>query len=210
MKRHQFKGWAIVLCCSILTISCAGTRLSQTWVDEARRGEPVADVLVIVIADNQKNREAFEKKFVRQLQAAGVEAVASGEAIPMPRDLKLEKDVIRQAVEKFGNDAVIISHLAGLEKEEVFTRTGPVYGGYYNYYGYVFDRVRDRGFSGEVATVRLETNLYDVNTERLLWSGQSISENVTSLDTVVDEVIALVIKDLQKQKLLPERPPGNR
>lgn len=205
MKRLLFKGWAWGVFCGILTVSCAGTRLSQTWVDEARRGEPVADVLVIVIADKARNREAFEKKFVRQLQAAGVEAVASGEAIPMPRDLKLEKDVIRQAVEKYGSDAVIISHLAGLEKEEVFTRTGPVYGGYYNYYGYVFDRVHDPGFSGEVATVRLETNLYDVKTEQLLWSGQTTSENVTSVDTVIDEVIALVIKDLQKQKLLPER-----
>ncbi|MFZ1201566.1 MAG: hypothetical protein WAO07_15470 [Desulfobacterales bacterium] len=203
MKRHLFKWWVWGILFGILTISCAGTRLSHTWVDEARRGKPVADVLVIIIADKAQNRETFETKFVRQLQATGIEAVASGDAIPMPRDLKLEKDVIRQAVEKYGNDAVIISHLAGLEKEEVFTRTGPVYGGYYNYYGYVFDRVHDPGVSGEVATVRLETNLYDVKTERLLWSGQSTSENVTSVNTVIDEVIALVIKDLQKQKLLP-------
>ena len=165
----QWFGWAVF--CSVLAVSCAGTRMSQTWVDEARRGKPVRDVLVIVIADKAKNREAFEHKFVQQLKAAGVEAVSSADVIPMPRDLKLEKNVILQAVDKYGNDAVIISHLTGLDKKEVFTRTGPIYGGYYNYYGYTFDTVHDPGFYSEIATVRLETNLYDVKTEKLLWSG---------------------------------------
>ena len=194
-------GWAVF--CSVLAVSCAGTRMSQTWVDEARRGKPVSDVLVIVIADKTKNREAFEHKFVQQLKAAGVEAVSSADVIPMPRDLKLEKNVILQAVDKYGNDAVIISHLTGLDKKEVFTRTGPIYGGYYNYYGYTFEAVQDPGFYSEIATVRLETNLYDVKTEQLLWSGQSQSEDVQSINKLIDEVIALVIKDLQKNKLLP-------
>lgn len=184
-------------------VSCAGTRMSQTWVDEARRGQPVSDVLVIVVADKAENREAFEHKFVQQLKNAGVEAVSSADVIPMPRDLKLEKDVILQAVVKYGNDAVIISHLTGLDKKEVFTRTGPIFGGYYNHYGYTFDTVHDPGFYSEIATVRLETNLYDVKTETLLWSGQSHSEDVQSINKLIDEVIALVIKDLQKNKLLP-------
>ena len=110
-----------------------------------------------------------------------------------------------QAVDKYGNDAVIISHLAGLDKKEVFTRTGPIYGGYYSYYGYAFEAVQDPGFYSEVATVRLETNLYDVKTEQLLWSGQSQSEDVQSINKLIDEVIALVIKDLQKNKLLPQQ-----
>ena len=117
MRRSLIHWFVCAVFCSVLTVSCAGTRMSQTWVDEARRGKPVSDVLVIVIADKAKNREAFEHKFVQQLKAAGVEAVSSADAISMPRDLKLEKDVILQAVDKYGNDAVIISHLAGLDKK---------------------------------------------------------------------------------------------
>ncbi len=205
MRRSLIQWFVCAVFSSILTVSCAGTRMSQTWVDETRRGKPVSDVLVIVVADKAKNREAFEHKFVQQLKAAGVEAVSSADVIPMPRDLKLEKDVILQAVAKYGNDAVIISHLTGLDKKEVFTRTGPIYGGYYNYYGYTFDTVHDRGFYSEIATVRLETNLYDVKTEKLLWSGQSQTEDVQSINKLIDEVIALVIKDLQKNKLLPTK-----
>jgi hypothetical protein len=205
MQRSIFQWIICAVSSSIFMVSCAGTRMSQTWVDEARRGQPVSNVLVIVVADKAENREAFERKFVQQLKNAGVEAVSSADVIPMPRDLKLEKDVILQAVAKYGNDAVIISHLAGLDKKEVFTRTGPIYGGYYNYYGYAYNTIHDRGFYSEIATVRLETNLYDVKTEKLLWSGQSQSEDVQSINKLIDEVIALVIKDLQKNKLLPTK-----
>jgi hypothetical protein len=46
--------------------------------------------------------------------------------------------------------------------------------------------------------VRLVTNLYDVKTEKLIWSGQS-----ETLD--IDDMIKVVIKDLQKNNLLPQK-----
>jgi hypothetical protein len=205
MTAGIFRRGTLAVLCGLLAFACAGTRMAQTWVDESRRGKPVSDVLVIVIADKAERRQAFEQKFVRQLQAAGVEAVSSVEAIAMPRDLKLEKDVILNAVNQYGNDAVIISHLAGLDRKEVFTRTGPTYGGYYGYYGYMFDTVRAPGFYSEVTDVRLETTLYDVQTENLLWSGQSESKDVRSITALIDEVIALVVSDLQKNRLLPPK-----
>jgi hypothetical protein len=92
MRRSLIQWFVCAVFSSILTVSCAGTRLSQTWVDEARRGKPVSDVLVIVAADKAKNRETFAYKFVQQLKAAGIEAVSSADVILMPRDLKLEKE----------------------------------------------------------------------------------------------------------------------
>lgn len=203
MVRHA-RGW---FACFVFTVTiicaCAGTRLTDTWVDASRRGKPVSDILVIAIADKENSRESFERAFVKHLQAAGVEAVSSLQAIAMPADLELEKDVILKAVGKYGNDAVLITHLTGIEEKEVFTRTGRVYGGYYDYYGYVYDYVHDTGFYSGVKTVRLETNLYDVETEKLLWSGQSETKDLKSIRQLIDEVIALVVKDLQKNRLLP-------
>lgn len=188
---------------AVLIFGCGGTRLIKTQADETRRGTPVTDILVIVIADKKETREYFERKFVDQLTAAGVEAVSSVEAIPMPRDLKLEKEVILKAVEANGNDAVIITHLTGLDKSESFSRSGRSYGGYYGYYGHVYDYVHDTGrYSGHV-DVRLATNLYDVKTEKLLWSGESETKDVKSTRKLIDDLLALVIKDLQKNELLP-------
>jgi len=48
----------------------------------------------------------------------------------------------------------------------------------------------------------LETNLYDVKTEKLIWSGQSETFSRDSKDQIIKDVIKAVINDLQKNKLI--------
>jgi hypothetical protein len=119
--------------------------------------------------------------------------------------MKLEKEKILNVVDKFNNDAVIITHLVGKEEKEVFTRSGSGYGGYYGYYGWAYDYGRSPGYSGTVKSVRLATSLYGVKTEKLIWSGKSETLNPDSAKQVIDDVIKVVIKDLQKNNLLPQK-----
>jgi len=205
MQQRAVQWFACIVFSGFLILACGGTRLIKTEVDETRRGEPVSDILVIAIADKKETRESFERKFVAQLKAVGVEAVSSAEAIPMPADLKLEKEAILKVVEEYENDAVIITHLAGFDKEETFTRTGGLSLGFYGHYGGIYDIVHDPGYYSEYTTVRLETNLYDVKTEKLLWSGQSETQDVKSINKLIDDVLALVIRELQKNNLLPTK-----
>jgi len=51
----------------------------------------------------------------------------------------------------------------------------------------------------------LATNLYDVKTEKLIWSGKSETLNADSTKQMIDDVIEVVIKDLQKNNLLPQK-----
>jgi len=48
----------------------------------------------------------------------------------------------------------------------------------------------------------LETNLYEVKTEKLIWSGKSDSWSRDSKDNIINDVIKAVINDLQKNKLI--------
>jgi hypothetical protein len=48
----------------------------------------------------------------------------------------------------------------------------------------------------------LETNLYDVKTEKLIWSGQSETWSKDSKDQIINDVIKAVVNNLQKNKLL--------
>jgi hypothetical protein len=187
---------------AVLTLSCGGTQITKSSIDRNRVGKPVSDILVIVVADKPENRATFERKFVEHLQAAGVEAVSSTEAIPMPPDLKLEKDVILKAVAKYETDAVIVTFLAGIEEKDTNVNTGRVYQGYYDYYGFAYGYVNDTGFYRGVTTVKLRTNLYDVKTEKLIWSGESKSTDVGSVGQLTNEVIPLVVAELQKNNLI--------
>jgi len=48
----------------------------------------------------------------------------------------------------------------------------------------------------------LETNLYDVKTEKLIWSGQSKTWSKDSKYQIINDVIKVVVDDLQKNKLI--------
>jgi hypothetical protein len=202
MKQSSVKCFGYLFSFVFLIISCAGTELTHKQVNEAYKGKPVSNIFVIGITGNEDSRRSFERKFVAQLKSVGVEAVSSEDAIPMPADLKLKKETILNAVNQFKNDAVIITHLIDKEEKEVFTRGDQAYTGYYGFYYSRFSYANDPGYSSTSKRVRLETNLYDVKTEELIWSGQSKTWSKDSKYQILNDVIKVVIDELQKNKLI--------
>jgi hypothetical protein len=206
--RHITIKWLVYAMFSgVLIVACSGTKLTHTWVDEDHLGKPVSNILVIGITykENEKVRRSFEDRFVTQLNAAGIKSISSGDAISIPTDLELKKDEILKAVHKFNNDAVIITHLIGKEEKDVYTRSDRGSRGYYSYYGWAYGHAHRPGYSSTKTTVRLATNLYDVKTEKLIWSGKSETLSPDSVNQLIDDVINVVIKDLQKNSLLPQK-----
>ena len=124
------------------------------------------------------------------------------DAIPMPPDLELKKEAILAAVSQYENDAVIITHLIGKEEKDVYTRGGSPHGGYYGFYRSRYSYAHDPGHSSTSTTVRLETNLYEVKTEQLIWSGKSKTWSQDAKNQIIKDVIKAVINDLQKNKLI--------
>ena len=195
MKKIPVKWFGYLFYFAFLIISCAGTDVTQKQVDDAYKEKPVSDILVIAITGNEHNRRSFEKKFVAHLKSVGVEAVASEESIPMPPDLDLKKETILNAVNQYKNDAVIITQLIGKEARDVYNRGGVTRMGYFSY-------SRNPGYSSTSTTVRLETNLYDAKTGKLIWSGVSKTLSKDSTDRIMNDVIKAVITQLKQNKLI--------
>ena len=198
MKNNSVKWFGCLFAVVFLMMSCTGTEISQTQVDDGYKGAPVSNILVIAITGNEHNRRSYEKKFVARLKSVGVDALASEAALPMPPDLQLKKETILDVVRQYKNDAVIITQLIGKEKEDVHTRGGVTRMGFFSY-------TRDPGYSSTNTTVRLETNLYDAKTGKLIWSGQSKTMSNDSTDQIINEVIKAVISNWQKNKLIAPR-----
>jgi len=200
MKQSSVKWFGYLFSFVFLIISCSGTELTHTQVDEAYKGKPVSDILVIAITGNEDSRRSYEQKFVAHLESIGVEAISSENAIPMPPNLKMKKETIVNAANQFENDAVIITRLIDKEEKDAYTRGG--HGGYYGYYRYRHSWAHSTGYSSTSKTLRLETNLYDVKTEELIWSGQSKTWSKDSKYQIINDVIKVVINDMQNNKLI--------
>ncbi|KPJ78240.1 MAG: hypothetical protein AMJ54_04510 [Deltaproteobacteria bacterium SG8_13] len=201
MKRERAKYLGLTVIAAAVLLACAGTDLTTKRIDQSALIKPVSDILVIVVADSDETRRYFEGRFVEALKAAGVDAIASADAIPMPSDLELKKEAILQAVARHESDAVLVTHLADIAYTESRSRANPQEYGYYSYYGILYKYYHDPGYSRTYATVLLETNVFDVQTENLIWSGQTKSLDKAQVE-IINDTISLVVRDLINKKLL--------
>jgi hypothetical protein len=97
---------------------------------------------------------------------------------------------------------VIITHLIDKGEREVYTRVGHPHRGYYGFYLSRYSYAYSPGYSSTRTTLRLETNLYDAKTEKLIWSGQSKTWSKDSKNQIINDVIKVVINELQNNKLI--------
>ncbi len=199
----------VIALLAILLVACSRSslRLTPIHVETSHAGTPIKDALVIVVIDNQQIRGIFEKHFKDWLEVKGVEAITSVKVLPIDDATKLEKAAIVDVVDKYENDAILITHLVGFAETEVFSRDRPQY--YYNYYGfynYAWGYVYWPTIYGEKVQFTLETGLYDVRTESLIWAGESRLKNPKTTGQAIGQVVETVIEALEKNGLLPQSP----
>ncbi len=207
MRKIKTTLFMTALAFAIVACSGSSARMIQSHMEETREGNPVKDVLIIVILDNQEIRAVFEKHFKDWLKVKGVEAITSVDVLPMDVNTKLEKEAIIEVVDKYENDAILITRLVGMTDTEVFSRGRPQF--FYNYYGfynYGTVYVTWPTVYGEKVQFSLETGLYDVKTESLIWSGESRLKNPKTTGQAIGQVVVMVMKELEKNGLLPKAP----
>ena len=186
--------------------SCANTKITSVWMDSEKAGTTFNDILIIGIADDEHNRRLFEEQFANQLKTIGIQSNVSYALLPQGIDIN--RDTVSSAIEGKTVDAVIVTHLVAVDEETVYrpsTDYRPAYGyynGLYSYYPHVHTYVHQPGYYTTHEIVKLESNLYEVATEQLVWSAQSSSFAPESAKEVIDELVNLVIKDLQQKGLI--------
>jgi len=190
----------------ILITSCSSTKITSVWMDQEKSGSSFNDILVIGIAKEEHNRRLFEEQFTAQLNTAGVESEVSYKILP--EGTVINRETVTAAIKGKNIDAVIVTHMVSVEEETVYRQNmdyRPSYGyynGMYNYYPHVNTYVHQPGYYTTHDVVKLETNLYEVKSEALVWSAQSRSFAPESAKEVIDELVKLVIKDLKEKGLI--------
>ena len=192
---------------ALLVASCANTKISQSWVEPDNK-RSYNDLLIIGVGESQQNRRAYESHFVEELQAKGTEAVASYKLIPNSE--KLNRDTVDKAIQGMEIDGVIVTHLVAVDEETIYRPSmdympmygGGYYGGLYSYYPHVNTYVSRPGYYTTHETYTLETNLYDVESEELVWSARSRTFSPESVSEVINDLTKLLIKDLKEKNLI--------
>ncbi len=206
MKRVVKLLGASAIISSFVLASCAPTKLTGVWKDKAYTGGSLKSVMVVGVVKNPRNRRLFEQFFAEQFKNNGVEASSSSDDILLGKELN--KDTIKSLAEKLGADAVLVTHLKAVEEKEEYIP--PVYTNipdphnqnlgraYPRVYGYV----HEPGYYVTHKLVRLENNLYETKTEKLIWSSSSETINPASANETIEELCKVVMKSVRDHQLI--------
>ena len=192
------------LLATLALAGCASTGFQSTWRNpEAQpiraEGERVA---AVVMAKNEANRRAAEDALAREITAQGAIGVAMYTVAP---DVANEA-AARAALEKAGFAGVVVMRPVGSQQEITATSTmyaGPSYAGYWGgYYGYGWGAPWGGTEIRTDTLVSVETLVYSLKQNRLVWGGQSQTTNPSNVESFVREVANSVAKELRREGLI--------
>jgi hypothetical protein len=203
VKSRQYIWYLIVL--AAVVAACTSAKPITEWRDQAYTSGPFDNILVVGIADQVTARRAFENNFVDRLGEEQIKATAAFAV--MPDNARPTEENIKAVIEDIRFDAVLITHLVGIDEKRVYQpatyRPAAYYRNFYGYYNHVGGYVYEPGYYRNHTYVKLETNLYDARSESLVWSMQSETVDPSSVQKLIDAQIKIVVKRLKVQGLLP-------
>jgi hypothetical protein len=195
----------LLLVAATMVMSSCGTPTSfvSTWKAPDAKPLQFNKILVVAFMKDEGMRRSAEDRMVADVTR--VEAIPSYRVLSAA-DLK-DKDAARLKVDGLGVDGVVTMRLLGSDEKLEYvpgtTSYGPTYyQPFWGYYGYASPMMYDPGYYTTTQIVRMETNIYSLASEELLWSGHSETTDPTSLNDLIDSVARAAAGELVKQGLI--------
>ena len=210
MKRVLYLLFAVFS--ALYFLSCTpSNKISGSWKNPELDTSTVQNVFIAAITQNMEARQKVENHLAEELKAKGVQTTLSHSVFPP--DLKPDssnRQMIIEKIKQTGADAILTISLLDQKSETRYvpgTSYAPVgrygyYGSFYGYYNYAYGATYSPGYYTTDKTYFLETNLYDIESQKLLWSAQSQSYNPSSIDKAASRYAELVADKLQDDKIV--------
>jgi hypothetical protein len=198
-------GHVLVLLVLLTAGLAADTKFTSTWVAPEARGVHFAGkkVAALVMSSDESLRVSGEEGLVRELAARGLNAVAAYRLIPK-EELK-DPAKARGWFERTGVQGVIVMRPVSRDKRKTYVPgsawTSPYYGSLWGYYGYGWGAMYDPGYVREDTVVEIETLIFSVAMDKLLWAGASETKNPKDLPRLLEDLVKEAVKEMRKQGL---------
>ncbi len=194
--------------------ACASTTFNSTWKapDAGQLDFKGKKVVAMVMTPDESVRYGAEDALAREINARGPVALPAYSVIP--KELTNDKDQAKQFLEKAGVKGAVVIRVLGKDKELNASAGGyspagigywgsPVYTSFYGggFYAYGWGGVYMPGYVRTDTIVSVETLIYDLEQNKLVWAARSETKNPEKVGPFVKEVAAKVAAQLKKEGL---------
>jgi hypothetical protein len=192
------------LACTVCIVGCGGTTTSfeQVWRGPAADLGSVQHVVTLYESHDGAMRRNVEDAMARKFVQRGMRATP---AYAVLTESQIEdRQKMNAALAAKGFDGVVEIRLISTENYPGETYGGSWYGSYdgYGYWGTSWPYAYDN-YVFDSPVVRVETNLYSLHDNQLVWSARSKTVDADDTNEVIDEVTTLVASTLEQRGSLP-------
>jgi hypothetical protein len=178
-----------------------GTKLASTWKDPEATKLDCSKTLVLFASKSATMRAVVEDKIVSRVR----NGVAARNHIDTSTSRNPNR--LRERVKADGYDCAVVVRFVGVETEAQYS-PGRVYNvptgysNFYNYYGIAWTAMYTPSDVSEKRTLVLDTNIYDVEKDKLVWAARSRSVNFDQSEHVVDDLVDEVSAQMRADGLI--------
>ncbi len=184
----------------IFLMACGSTtRVVQSWSDPGTtvvKGQ-YKKVFCMALLQDESSRRAAEDKLASLMPGRAVQSYKWFNVLPDSIDKQQTGDALRAD----NYDGVLIMRLARKEKDVTYV-PGTYPGSYYSpygYYGYARPYYSDPGYIRTDDYYFVETNLYDLAKDKLIWSGMTSTWEPSSVPGAVEDVVRAISEKMRDE-----------
>jgi hypothetical protein len=189
-------------------VAAASPKFISTWKTPEAAGASFAGkkVAALIISDDQNLRVSGEEALVRHLAEIGLaQGVASYRIVP--REELRDPAKAQGWYERSGVEGVVAMRLVQADTRKTWTPSvwsSPSYNTFWGYYGYGWGSVYvyDPGQTRIDQVAVVETLVFDVPQNALLWAAVTESINPKDADRAIKDIVTATVKEMTKQGLM--------
>jgi len=187
------------------TMGCASTKYVSSW--QAPVEGPIEfdnkRVAAVVVSADETTRRVGETALAREISKRGrAQGVASYTLISGDgaKDKEAAKKILRDA----NIEGAVVMHVISSEQEISYSPgtswygPTPYYGSFYGYWGYGWGMAYDPGYLRTDKVVMVETLVYSVAQDKLLWAGKSKTTNPSDVQKLIRDLADGAAKEMRK------------
>ena len=187
---------------AVFSAACVATetRLLYEWDGEQQLGT-VTSLLVIGIAEDEEKRARFEDLLSAAMMKRNIKAWASHDLLPGGSEA-LTREAILAVVKEHDIKGVLVVSVLRVDETALKNTPPPKTVGFYSTLAQRDQRVHGSDYYKDAVNVVLETRLYRVNDEKLVWSVESETLHREDAETSIQSYSEVLLDHMQSRNLV--------
>jgi hypothetical protein len=186
--------------------ACDDTKLVESWSTNTGRIQ-LKNILAVAMMKDGSRRRTLEEAMVKQIEKAGAEATASYELFPNVEVRDQEK--CKQVIASKGFDGAVFVQLVDSSTEQYYQPGRYRYSDFpvwrrsmWGYWRESWPVMYEPGYSFTTRVVTMETTVYDVAKDEILWGGISKTTDPETSEKLIAGIANAAVKDMRGKGLL--------